>query len=104
MMEPQFPDAPPHVTFTTKMFHPQISPAGHPYLRSLLVWHCCEPKERTIAGLLKQLVALLTEDPCPEPCTHLNLEAAELYFSRSEDDKKSYRKQVKRAVQRSVDG
>ena len=101
---PDFPESPPHVRFTTSIYHPQISPSGIPYLRSLLMWHCCEPKERTIAGLLQQLVNLLTADPCPEPATHLNLEAAGLYFSRSDEEKKEYKKRVKRAVQRSVDG
>ena len=101
---PDFPDSPPFVRFLTEMFHPHISPSGLPYLRSLLMWHCCEPKERTVGGLLKQLVVLLTEDPSPEPVTHLNVEAAELYFSRSPDEKKEYKRRVKRTVQRSVDG
>lgn len=101
---PEYPETPPYVRFTSAMFHPQISPAGLPYLRSLLLWHCCEPKERTIGGLLQQLVALLTTDPSPEPATHLNTEAANLYFSRSPDDHKEYKKRVKRAAQRSVDG
>ena len=101
---PDFPDSPPFVRFVTEMFHPHISPSGLPYLRSLLMWHCCEPKERTVGGLLKQLVVLLTEDPSPEPVTHLNVEAAELYFSRSPDEKKEYKRRVKRTVQRSVDG
>ena len=41
---PDFPEAPPYVRFTTDMFHPHISPSGVPYLRTLLMWHCCEPK------------------------------------------------------------
>ena len=101
---PDFPDSPPHVRFVTSMFHPQISPSGVPYLRALLMWHCCEARERTICGLLQQLVALLTADPSPEPATHLNLEASKLYFSRSDDEKKEYRRRAKRVVQRSVDG
>jgi len=86
------------------MFHPQISPAGVPYLRSVLMWHCCEPKERTVASLISQLIGLLRADPSPEPATHLNLEAANLRFSRSADEQKEYKKRVKRCVQRSVDG
>ena len=101
---PDFPESPPYVRFTTPLVHPQISPAGLPYLRSLVMWHCCEPKERSVGGLLSQLIALLQSDPSPEPTTHLNPEAAALYFSRSDDDKKEYRRQVKKCVQRSMDG
>lgn len=50
------------------------------------------------------LVGLLASDPSPEPATHLNLEAASLAFSRSDDGKKEYKKQVKKRVQRSMDG
>ena len=50
------------------------------------------------------LVGLLASNPSPEPATHLNLEAASLAFSRSYDDKKEYKKQVKKRVQRSMDG
>ena len=35
---------------------------------------------------------------------HLNLDAAALHFSRSDDDRKEYKKEVKKRVQRSVDG
>jgi ubiquitin-protein ligase len=82
---------------------PQISPSGVPYLRAMLMWHCCEAKERTVAGILEQLVQLLTADPCPDPATHLNAEAAALLFSRSENERKEYKKRVKKCVQRSVD-
>jgi len=101
---PDFPESPPYICFHTSMFHPQISPAGVPYLRSVLMWHCCEPKERTVASLISQLIGLLRADPSPEPATHLNLEAANLRFSRSADEQKEYKKRVKRCVQRSVDG
>lgn len=101
---PDFPDSPPYICFSTPMFHPQISPSGVPFLRSVLIWHCAEPKERTILGLVHQLVALLTTAPSPEPATHLNIEAANLLFSKSDDDRKEYKKRVKRCVQRSIDG
>jgi ubiquitin-conjugating enzyme E2 Z len=101
---PDFPDSPPFVRFTTRMFHPHISPSGVPYLPSLLLWHCSEPKERTVGALLRRLVDLLKSEPSPEPATHLNVEAAALLFSRDEAERKEYRKRVTRAVQRSVDG
>jgi len=104
LFPPDFPEAPPFVRFVTSIFHPQISPSGVPYLRSLVLWHCCEPKERTVGALLSQLIELLARDPSPEPVTHLNLDAAGLHFSRSDDDKKEYKRQVKKRVQRSMDG
>ena len=54
---------------------------GVPYLRQLVTWHCCEPKERTLHAMLTALVKLLACDPSPEPATHLNPEAASLRFS-----------------------
>ena len=48
--------------------------------------------------------ALLLDHPSPEPATHLNPEAAALAFSRSDDEKKEYKRQVKKLVQRSMDG
>ena len=101
---PDFPDSPPYVRFLTPIFHPQISPSGVPYLRALIQWHCCDPKDRTLGALLANIVSLLTSDPSPEPATHLNLDAASLHFSRSDDDRKEYKKQVKKCVQRSMDG
>jgi len=75
-----------------------------PYLRTLLMWHCVEPRERSLAALLSHLVELLAQPPSPEPTTHLDLDAAVLYFSRSDDDKKEYKKRAKKRVQQSVDG
>lgn len=101
---PDFPDAPPFVRFTTPLFHPAISPSGVPYLRTLLMWHCSDAKERSVASLLKCVVALLSVPPSPEPSTHLNPEAAALFFSSKDEDQKEYRKRVRRCVQRSIDG
>ena len=101
---PDFPESPPFVRFTSDMYHPQISPSGVPYLRSLLMWHACEPRERTIASLLGQMLKLLEAPPSPEPASHLNLEAAALCFSRSDDERTQFRRQVQRRVERSMDG
>jgi len=101
---PDFPEAPPYVHFLTGMFHPHISVLGVPYLRSLIMWNALEPRERSVSSLLVALVNLLGADPSPEPATHLNPEAAVLVFSRSDDDKREYKRQVKKRVQRSTDG
>ena len=71
---PDFPDAPPFVHFLTPIFHPQVSPQGVPYMRSLVMWHHVEPKGKTVSALLQQLVTLLSVEPSPEPVTHLNVE------------------------------
>jgi len=100
---PTFPEAPPFVRFVTPMFHPQISPQGVPFIRQLVVWHCCEARELTLHALLSALVRLLSADPSPEPATHLNPEAAQLHFSQSDEEKKEYKRRVKRCVQRSME-
>jgi len=101
---PDFPDAPPYVHFLTPIFHPHISPLGVPYMRSLIMWSSLEPRDKSIAALLAALVGVLGKDPSPEPATHLNPEAAALAFSRSDDDKKEYKRRVKKVVQRSMEG
>jgi len=68
------------------------------------MWNALEPRERSVSSLLVALVNLLGADPSPEPATHLNPEAAALVFSRSDDDKREYKRQVKKRVQRSTDG
>jgi len=100
---PDFPDAPPFVHFLTPMFHPQINAQGVPYLRSLVMWHHVDPKDKSIPALLQQLVALLQAEPSPEPTTHLNCEAAALHFSQKDDERKEYKRQVKKRVQRSME-
>ena len=100
---PDFPDAPPVVHFITPIFHPQINAQGVPYLRSLLMWVFAEPKDRSITTVMRQLVGLLAHDPSPEPATHINPAAANLHFSRSDEDRKEYKRQVKRSVQRSME-
>jgi len=100
---PDFPDAPPAVRFTTPLFHPQINGQGVPYLRCLVMWTYAEPKERTIATVMRQLVGLFAHDPSPEPATHINPAAAALHFSRSEEERKESKRRVKRCVQRSMD-
>jgi len=100
---PDFPDAPPFVHFLTPIYHPQISSQGIPFLRSLIMWNQVDPKEKTIGALLQSLITLLASEPSPEPCTHLNLEAATLHFSRCDAERKEYKKQVKKRVQRSME-
>lgn len=100
---PDFPDAPPVVRFLTPIVHPQINQQGVPYLRALIMWPYAELRERSIATVMRQLVELLAHEPSPEPATHINPEAAALYFSRSDEERNEYKRRVKRCVQRSMD-
>jgi ubiquitin-protein ligase len=100
---PDFPDAPPVVRFLTPIVHPQINGQGVPYLRALLMWPYADQKERSVAAIMRQLVELLSQEPSPEPATHINSEAAALYFSRADEERREYKRRVKRCVQRSMD-
>jgi len=100
---PDFPEAPPFVHFLTPMFHPQINSQGVPYMRTLIIWRHADPKDKTITALVRQLVGLLTSEPSPEPTSHLNATAAALHFSRSDAERKDYKRHVQKCVQRSMD-
>lgn len=100
---PDFPEAPPFVHFLTPMFHPQINSQGVPYMRTLIIWKHADPKDKTITALVRQLVGLLTSEPSPEPTSHLNATAAALHFSRSDAERKDYKRHVQKCVQRSLD-
>lgn len=100
---PEFPDAPPVVRFLTPIFHPQINAQGIPYLRCLIMWSNAEQKERSVAAIMRQLAGLLANEPSPEPATHINREAAALHFSRVDEERRDYKRRVRRCVQRSMD-
>ena len=68
------------------------------------MWNTLEPRDKSVGALLQALINVLALDPSPEPTTHLNVEAATLAFSRSDDDRKEYKRHVKKCVQRSMDG
>ena len=88
--------------FVTPVFHPNISSEGVPYLSTLLLWHGVSPRQRTVKSLLNDIRALLVRDPDPEPITHLNPEAAELYFA-SPEAKKDYHRRARRCAQESTE-
>lgn len=87
----------------SRLFHPNVSAEGRPYLCTLLQWHCGSAKQRTVKALLDDVRALLAKDPDPEPMTHVNIEAAELCFASAEERQKEYRRRARRCAQDSND-
>ncbi|TPX37201.1 hypothetical protein SmJEL517_g01121 [Synchytrium microbalum] len=90
----EFPDALPKVRFLTEVFHPNISRDGFPYYRTL--------KPEDVRSHLSAIAALFTQDPDPQPATHLNATARDLYFG-TEAQKKDFRRRVRRCAQKSAD-
>jgi len=95
------PRSSPRVRFATRMFHPNISRDGAPYLSTLLQWHNGSARQRTVKAVLDEVRALLTKEPDPEPITHVNREAAGLCFSADEAGKREFRRRARRCAQDS---
>ncbi|KAG8467439.1 hypothetical protein KFE25_000755 [Diacronema lutheri] len=98
---PSWPELSPRVRFATRMFHPNISRDGAPYLSTLLQWHNGSARQRTVKAVLDEVRALLTKEPDPEPITHVNREAAGLCFSADEAGKREFRRRARRCAQDS---
>ncbi len=94
-LSPRFPDEQPRVIFETPMFHHRISKGG------VLCYFPKRPDE--IKSHIEAIIDAL-EDPEPpyDPRTLVNPEASQLFWG-SADDKKQYNRQLRRAVQRSVE-
>lgn len=95
------PCSSPRVRFISAMFHPNISPDGIPYVSLLLLWHALPQRQRLLKALLVDLIRLLVKPPDPEPVTHLNAQAASLFFSANDDERKDYQRRARRCAQRS---
>lgn len=94
-ISPRFPDEQPRVIFETKMFHHRISKDG------VL---CYFPKRQDELKSHVEAIIEAIEDTEPpyDPRTLVNPEASKLYWG-SADDKKQYNRQLRRAVQRSME-
>lgn len=92
---PRFPEEQPRAKFETALFHHRIALDGTP---------CYSTKraEDTKSHIQAIIEALEEESPPYDPRTLVNLEAAKLFWG-SEDDKKKYSRQLRRAVQRSME-
>jgi ubiquitin-protein ligase len=93
----EFPDVHPRPRFETKMFHPQISEDGFPFLSVSVA------ESKNVATLLSDVHALLKQPPNPDPRTWLNKEAADLYFNDGEKGREEYARRVRRCAQRSME-
>jgi len=94
-ISPRFPEEQPRVIFQTTMFHHRISKAG------VLCYFPKRPDELKyhIQAIIE---AIEDTDPPYDPRTLVNPEASKLYWG-STDDKKQYNRQLRRAVQRSME-
>lgn len=91
----RFPEEQPRVIFETKMFHHRISKEG------VLCYFPKRPDELRyhIEAIIE---AIEDTEPPYDPRTLVNPEASKLYWG-SADDKKHYNRQLRRAVQRSME-
>ncbi|KAL8639296.1 MAG: hypothetical protein Q9228_003660 [Teloschistes exilis] len=94
-ISPRFPDEQPRVVFETPLFHHRITKTGVPcYFPS-------RPDE--IPSHIEAIIhALEDTDPPYDPRTLVNPEASKLYWGTA-DEKKSYNRQLRRSVQRSME-
>lgn len=92
---PRFPEDQPRVMFETKMFHHRISKAG-------VV--CYFPKRADdIKYHIEAIVEAIEDTDVPyDPRTLVNPEASKFYWGSAEE-KKQYNRQLRRAVQRSME-
>lgn len=95
LFSPRFPEEHPRARFETPLFHHRIAADGTP---------CYFPKraEDAKSHIESIIEALEEESPPYDPRTMVNPEAAKLYWG-STDDKKTYNRKLRRAVQRSME-
>ncbi|KAH8820303.1 ubiquitin-conjugating enzyme/RWD-like protein [Xylogone sp. PMI_703] len=94
-ISPRFPEEQPRARFETPLFHHRISPDGTP---------CYFPKRgEDIRSHIEALIEALEEESPPyDPRTTVNPEASKLYWGSAED-RKTYNRKLRRAVQRSME-
>ena len=94
-ISPRFPDEQPRVTFATPLFHHRIAKDGT---------LCYFPKRPDdLQSHVDAIVEAIEEEHPPyDPRTLVNPDASKLFWG-SEADKKLYNRQLRRAVQRSLE-
>ena len=94
-ISPRFPEEQPRITFETPLFHHRVARDGT---------LCYFPKrpDDLQSHVDAVIEAIEEEHPPYDPRTLVNLEASKLFWG-SEADKKLYNRQLRRAVQRSME-
>lgn len=88
----RYPEKPPKVRFTTKMFHPNVYADGNICLDIIAAkWS----PSYTVSSILTSIQSLLTDPNVQSPA---NPEAAELFVK----DKKAYERRVRRIAEESL--
>ena len=94
-ISPRFPDEQPRVLFETKMFHHRVSKDG------ILCYFPKRPED--IKSHVHAIVESIEDtEPPYDPRTLVHPEASKLYWGTPEE-KKQYNRQLRRAVQRSME-
>jgi ubiquitin-conjugating enzyme E2 Z len=95
LFSPRFPEEHPRARFETPLFHHRIAADGTP---------CYFPKRaEDVKSHIESIIEALEEESPPyDPRTMVNPEAAKLYWG-SADDKKTYNRKLRRAVQKSME-
>ena len=91
-----FPQSHPRIKLETKLYHQRVSPDG------VLCYFAQKPDdfESHVAGIIE---AIEEEQPPYDPRTVVHKEAAKLLWG-SDDDKKQYRRKLRRSAQESIEG
>lgn len=92
---PRFPEEQPRAKFETPLFHHRIASDGTPCYTAVRA----DDAKSHIEAILE---ALEEESPPYDPRTLVNPEAAKLYWG-SPEDRKTYNRRLRRAVQRSME-
>ena len=94
-ISPHFPEEQPRVTFQTPLFHHRIAKDG----TLCYFTKRADDLQSHVEGIIE---AIEEEHPPYDPRTLVNPEASKLFWG-SEADKKLYNRQLRRAVQRSME-
>merc|ERR1712216_863654 len=102
---PDFPQSPPSVTFTSKMFHPNVYPDGKvcisilhpPGTDAMNELESADERWRPIISCEAVIISIMSmlTDETPNLSSPANLDAAVMF----RDDKKAYRKAVRKTIQ-----
>lgn len=94
-LSPRFPEEQPRARFETPLFHHRIARDGTPCYTT--------NKSDDIKSHIDRIIEALEEESPPyDPRTMVNPEAAKLYWGTPEE-RKTYNRQLRRAVQRSLE-